>query len=152
MTETITATKSEFESIPTGEYLAELIDYENTDGQFGPQYKLIWEIVKPEKFAGKQRYDWCSKKLTTGGKMQSKLWGRIEALMNRPIQIGENIDLDALISRRAILVIVEEAKGDDVFAKIASVKPYKKQEPFVVGEFSVGEESPTDKDDPFDEE
>lgn len=149
---TITATKSEFEVIPTGEYLAELIDYEDTDGQFGPQYKLTWEIVKPEKFAGKQRFDWCSQKLTSGGKMQSKLWGRVEALINRPIEIGENIDMDSLISRRAILVIIEEVKGDDSYAKISSVKPYKKQEPLPAGETNVGDQKPDPEVDPFDEE
>jgi len=126
---TITAEKQEFESIPTGEYLAAFTDYEEETGQYGEQIKMTWELVKPVKFAGKTRFDWCNKKLSKGSKT-SKLWNRIESLMNRPLTIGEDVTLDALIGRNAVLVVVEEVKDDgNTNSKIASVKPYAKQDP-----------------------
>jgi hypothetical protein len=154
---TLTAEKQEFEAIATGEYLAEFIDYEEETGQYGEQVKMIWEITKPTKYAGKTRFDWCNKKLSKGSK-SSKLWSRIEALMNRPIDMGEHVDIDALLHRSAILVIVEEPKEDGTSnSKIAAVKAYKKQEPFVAGtkaaprsdDFESGE---PEEEDPFSEE
>ena len=155
MNVTLTAEKQEYESIPTGEYLAAFTDYEEETGQYGEQIKLTWEIEKPKAYAAKKRFDWCNKKLSKGSK-SSKLWNRIESLMNRPIEIGEDVNLDALIGRQAILVIVEEAKDDGTTnSKIASIKPYGKQEPLAKGaakeksdDFEVGE----DKADPFEEE
>ncbi len=166
MSVTLTAEKQEFEVIPTGEYLAAFTDYEEETGQYGEQIKITWEIEKPAKYAGKKRLDWCNKKLSKGAKT-SKLWNRVEALMNRPIEIGEDVDLDSLIGRDVVLVIVEETKDDGTpNAKIASVKAYKRQEAFPkpeagkpaakpkakpedADEFEVGE---SDEEDPFENE
>ena len=164
---TLTAEKVAFESIPTGEYLGECIDWSPETGQYGDQIKLIFEIVAPKAYEGKQRFGWCSKKLTTGNRT-SKLWKWTEALYNRALAIGEQVDLDNLLHRRCILVIVEEPRkvsADDdepgTIAKIMALKPYKKQEPMPAAsangksapaaqeadEFEIGS-----KDDPFVDE
>lgn len=140
------AQKQEIESIPTGEYLAEFINYEEVEGQYGEQLKLTFEIVSPKAYAPRTRFVWCSKKLTTGPKT-SKLWTIVESLYNRKLVVGETVNLDALIGRQAVLVIVEEAKDDQTFSKVTAVKPYKKQEP-MPAPTSVDDED----EDPFEEE
>lgn len=131
MSTTLTATKSEFEVYPVGEYLAQVVDFEETEGNFGPQFRFRFEFLKPKAYAGKQISAWCSKKLA-GGSKKSKLWTWVEAAYNRPLTEGEEVDIDLLIGRQVVLVVVTEPKsdGDGEFNKITSVRAYKQQEPF----------------------
>lgn len=162
---TYKAEEMKFETIPAGKYLACLVDNQQETGKFGEQVKLIWEIEKPAKFAGKQKFDWTNTTLSkskTDATKSSKLWKRAEALYNRPIEIGENIDFDLLTGRRVVLVFSEETKqaiseltGEletTKTSKIAAVLPYEKQEPWPVGETNVGDQKPDPEVDPFDEE
>jgi hypothetical protein len=152
----MTATTSNFEVIPTGEYLAQVTDIEDKEGNFGPQYQFSYEIVSPKPFAGKSKWGWYSQKLS-GGTKPSKLWGVVQAIYNRPLVPGEAVDVDDLIGRQCIIVIVAEEndKGEE-FSKITNVKAYKKQEPFPAAglpkpdntEFAAGEPEEID-DDPF---
>jgi hypothetical protein len=152
----MTATKQEFEVLPTGDYLAQITDWEEDKGQYGPQFRFKFEIIKPKAQEGKNLSGWCSKKLSKGGTRPSKLWTWCEAAFNRPISEGENVDIDTLVGRQLVLSVIVEPKsdGDGEYNKIANVKAYKGQEPFPVGgtaptksdEFEVGE---ADDKDPF---
>ena len=142
---TLTATKSEYQALPTGEYLAQVTDIEEEIGTFGPQFKFSFELLAPKAVEGKKKIGWCSQKLTSGTKT-SKLWTWTEALFNRKIVVGEDLDTLNLIGRKCVLVIVNTIVDGDEVDKITGMKPYKKQEPFVVGEFEVGEKV----DDDFD--
>lgn len=154
----LTAKKAEFETIPTGEYLAQVTDIEAEEGNFGPQFKFVFEILKPKAHEGRVKLGWCSQKLTTGSKT-SKMWKWVEAIFNRPIQPNEQIDTDDLIGRKVVLVLVaEQGDNGDEISKITSLKPYKQQEPFPVteaakadarDEFTAGEPV---EDDPFEDE
>lgn len=141
----LTAQKQEIESMPTGEYLGEFINYEEVEGQYGEQLRLTFEIVSPKAYAARTRFVWASKKLSTGAK-PSKLWTIVEALYNRKLIVGETVNLDRLIGRQAVLVIVEEAKDDQTFSKVTAIKPYKKQEPM------PAPDGVSDDEDPFEEE
>ena len=124
----MTAEKQTFEIFPTGEYLAQITDFEEEIGNFGPQFKFKFEFIKPKAHAGKALCAWCSQKLTSGSK-KSKLWGWVEAAWNRPIDIGEEVDLDDLVGRQVVLVVITEAKEDGTeYNKISAIKPYKQQE------------------------
>ena len=173
---TLTAEKSEYEVIPTGEYLAQITDQEDVpEGTYGPQIKLTFEIVarieegttKKTKYAGKTRFGWASKKLTKGEKGCSKLWSWVEAAYNRKIEIDEMVDTDSLQARRVIIVnVVEPAKnGEGEVCKITAVKPYPKQDPYPTpgkaqpkteeqkeadGEFETG--AVEEDDDPFEDQ
>jgi len=150
---TLTATKAEYEVMPTNDYLVQITDIEETAGNYGPQFQFTLEVVKPERYAGKTRKYWCSQKLTAGSK-KSKLWSLVEAAYNRPLEIGEAVDSDNLQGRRMIATIVVET-GDDGSEnnKIAAIKPYKKQEPWPKTEAGkrVATTDESD-DDPFSDE
>ena len=164
----LTAEKQVFEVLPTGEYLVQVTDFEEVTGEFGPQVKLTFEIVKPAKFAGKTKLGWASMKLSTGGKRNSKLWDWTCAIFGRKLKIGEDMELMDLVGRQAVAVIITEKKGEDDMNKISSLKPYAPQPPFPAAgaakppkppadEFNVGELAPatggiTNADDPFADE
>jgi hypothetical protein len=164
---TLTASKQEFEVLPVGEYLAQITDYEETTGNFGPQFKFRFEIVKPKAHAGKALSAWCSQKLTSGSK-KSKLWGWVESAFNRPIEVGEQVDLDDLVGRQVVLVVITDTKDDgSEYNTISSIKAYKSQEPMPKpslggngaaksaksdDDFEVGEPAKSDSEDPFFDE
>jgi hypothetical protein len=146
---TLTASKSEYQALATGEYLAQVTDIEDADGTYGPQFKFTFELLAPKAVEGKHKMGWCSQKLTSGGIKTSKLWTWTEALFNRKIVVGEDLDTLNLIGRKCVLVIVNTIVDGDEMDKITGMKPYKKQEPFVLGEFEVGEKVDDDFD-PFE--
>lgn len=150
MTTILTAEKQVWEVFPTGEYLAQITDFEEESGNFGPQFRIKFELVKPKAHAGKSISGWCSQKLISGNK-KSKLWGWVEAAWNRPVEVGEEVDLDDLVGRQVVLVVITESKEDGTeYNKISAIKPYKQQEPWPKGG-STQTESPdsfeVDEDD-----
>jgi len=135
MEDTLTATKTDYLAVPTGEYLGEFIDQKTVPpGKYDKeQVELTGEIIAPKAYAGKQRKAWPNKTLSTKAKLRR--WA--EAIYRREIADGEVIHLDTLLHRPVIFVIVSEMqKGDDGEEyetwKIKDLKPYKKTEPFPV--------------------
>jgi hypothetical protein len=151
---TLTASKAEFEVMPVGDYLAQITNYEEEVGNFGPQFKFTFEIVSPKEYAGKNKVAWCSQKLTSGSK-KSKLWGWVEAAYNRPITEGEQVDIDTLVGRQVVLTLVVEPRDDgSEINKVQVIKAFKKQEPWPKdADFQSGAAPATaDWDDPFSDQ
>jgi fructose-specific component phosphotransferase system IIB-like protein len=166
---TETAVKQEFQLIPTGDYLCQVTNYEIVDtsyeGKPTKQYQFTLEIVQPKAFAGKTRCYWCNKVLSTGTK-KSKLWRFVETAFNRPIVIGESIDIDDLVGRQMVATITVETtdQKDDSGEliqrnKTAGINPYKKQPPFEAPKTAkaakaetpdAAEPKPSKEDDEFD--
>lgn len=158
---TLTATESTYEVLPSGKYALQITDIEDQVGNFGPQFKIKLEVVAPKKYEGKWLNYWCSQKLTSGGKMPSKLWGFTEAVFGRKLAKGENLDTDDLVGRRVYGMVGID--GD--YNKILSVEPIPadKQPAFPLPgakpakdetEFEVGDPGAafSDDDDPFGNE
>lgn len=155
---TIVAKESTFEVLPTGEYLAQIVDIEDVDGNYGPQFQFQFEIVKPKPFEGKTMRGWCSQSPS----LKSKLMSWTAAAFNRPIETGEAVDTMDLIGRKVVLVIITEPKSDgsgEEINKISNVKPYKSQEPMPKAgrkvdsdEFEVGNPATKPSEDPFENE
>lgn len=156
MARTMTATAQAYEVVPTGEYLAQVTDIEDKEGNYGPQFQFTFEIVSPKAFEGKIKLAWYSQKLSSGTK-PSKLWNVVQSIYNRPLVIDEQVDIDDLIGRQCIIVVVaeENEKGEEN-SKITALKAYKKTEPFPAAgkpkpdntAFTAGEPA-EDIDDPF---
>lgn len=163
---TLTATESTFETLPANKYLLQITDLEESEGMYGPQFRVKLEVVEPKKYAGKWVSYWASKKLTSGGKQNSKLWDLTEAAFNRPLGKGEQLDTDDLIGRQVVGMIDVVNKDGQEFNKVLSLKPYPKQEAFPAAgapkpkkdetEFMAGEPEASgdfsDDDDPFSAE
>lgn len=155
----MTATKAEFETLPTADYLAQITDYEEETGNYGPQFKFTFEIVSPKAYAGKTRLAWCSQKLTSGQK-KSKLWTWVEAAYNRPISEGEAVDIDSLVGRQVVLTLISETRDDgSEVNKVSAVKAYKKQDPFPIPQAATqplagmeAKAAGADEEDPFSDE
>lgn len=159
----VQATESNYVTLPTGEYLVQITDYASETGNFGPQWKWSLEVVAPKSHAGNTKFFWTSEKLT-GGKKPSNLWKLVSAAFGREPGKNEAVDIDDLIGRRCIAVIVAEPRddGDGERNRTSALKPYAKQEPFPLPKpgakktgdetsFEVGEKPEVaDDEDPFE--
>lgn len=152
----LTVAKGEYEVLPTADYLAQVVNEDEETGFYGQQLKLTFEIVAPKKYAGKQRVAWCALKLISGSK-KSKLLSWAEAIYNRPIMDGEEVDTESLIGRQVVITLVSEARDDGTaYNKVTALKPYNKQDPYprpesVAGKSTAaaGQDSGEFDDDPF---
>jgi hypothetical protein len=153
------ATEQKFEVLPKQKYLFQVVNWEDATGKYGPQVKITLEVLKPSAFAGKQRCVWPNKKLTSNPKNKkrsSKLWRWTEAIYNRPLVQGEEVDFDSFIGRK-VVADVDIETGDNGEYNTYEPEPFEKQEPFPVGgtapakseDFEVG---PEEDKDPFGEE
>ncbi|MEN6356407.1 MAG: hypothetical protein ABFD83_04905 [Armatimonadota bacterium] len=156
----ITAKETQFEMIPEAKYLFQIVDIESDTGQYGPQFKIKCEIVKPDEVEdvetkGKSINVLTSQKIS-GGDKPSNLSKVVTAAFGREIDYagGEQIDTDDLIGRRFFGMVGHVSKGEKTYANILSYSPYKKQSVMPVGggEFAVGESKSKDDDDPFEDE
>lgn len=106
--------------IETGKYLVQIVDIEETTGEFGLQLKWSFEIVAGDN-TGKRLSAWSSQAMTTKSKLVK--WASA-ILRTTPDQLDE-LDTDDLIGQRVVAVVVETAgKTGDLFAKIDSLQPY----------------------------
>ncbi len=107
-----------YEVLPTGDYPAEIIQVDLTDGQFGQQLKFSFDLL------GKNQtlWGWASASFTT----KSKLYGWTRAAFGgKSIPANYGLDTDHLIGRRVLLTVVVARKEDGTeFNKIQDVRPY----------------------------
>lgn len=106
-----------FETIPTGDYPAEIEAVELTDGQFGQQLKFTFTLD------GKNQslWGWASASFTTKSKLYA--WTRA-AFGGKPIPPNYNLDTDHLIGKKVLLTVVVARKDDgSEFNKIQDVRP-----------------------------
>ena len=106
-----------FETIPTGDYPAEIEAVELTDGQFGQQLKFTFTLD------GKNQslWGWASASFTTKSKLYT--WTRA-AFGGKPIPPNYNLDTDHLIGKKVLLTVVTARKDDgSEFNKITDVRP-----------------------------
>jgi hypothetical protein len=128
--------------LPTGEYVAEVADIEESVGNFGPQLKWTFRILNSKDHSDCQVLGWTSTSPSTKGKLAN--WA--SACHARRIRGGETIDTHDLIGRRVSLVLTVEENGEGAeFNKIQTLKPYKKSQPAGDGEADDDEDGP----DPF---
>ncbi|MCE5322118.1 hypothetical protein LLG46_02255 [bacterium] len=159
----ITAKEQEFELIPEGRYLFQVIDIDADKGDYGPFFKIKCEILKPEEVEDVEtKGKWISvmaSQVISAGDKPSKLYQLTSAVFGRAIDCagGEKVDTDDLIGRQFSGVVGHTTKGNGenkrTYANILSYSPYKKQGVMPVGggEFEVGKKEKGD-DDPFEDE
>ena len=142
--------------VPTGEYLVQVTDYKEDNGQYGEQFKFTLEIVAPKKYENEKKLYWASPKIT-GGKKPSNLFRLVTGAFGREPVMGKNpetVDIDDLIGRQVICSIVSEDGENGERNKIIGFKAYSKQSVFPMPEPAKMGTSPAepDDDDLFSEE
>jgi len=100
----ITITAQGTEPLPTGEYRVELVAIELDSGQYGEQLRWTFRVL--EKGRNLVAYSSFSPSLA------SKCMRWASALLGRPIQAGEPVDLEALVGKTAVAVVVKKRKDD----------------------------------------
>jgi hypothetical protein len=131
-----TVTSNEFPLVGEGLYLVELQEVkepvEKTDGPFGPSVRtcLVWKIVsvldgetENEQFVGSEVYDFAN--WTLGEK--STLRQRVEAALNRPLEIGETLKTDELLGAKVKMTIGHNTRQKDGVKvhKVVTTAPYR---------------------------
>ena len=94
------------ETLPTGEYAAKITEISEETGQYGPQFKFLFEIAKPEDYKGKTLTGWTSQ----SGSLRSKFVKWASAILKRQIDEGEAIDTDDLLLKPVMLVVAAKVK------------------------------------------
>lgn len=152
---TVTAVKNE--TIPTGDYLFQVVNIEDETGNYGPQFKWTFEVTKPEKYAGKQLVGWCSQSPSIKGKFMK--WSG--SCQGRTIEPGESVDTDDNIGCQVVgTVIIDTGDDGSDFNKITGIRapktPATKKQTGKASEgFDVGEPEKPAEDvdgDPFVDE
>lgn len=122
---TLTFTAPNSTPIPTGEYAVKCIGIEVIDNQFEAgkqQLKWQFEVVAAGEHQGRKLTGFSS----TSTVLTSKAARWVGALLGRPLGDGESIDLNALIGKHCIAVVVCRAKSDGTeFSKLEDLKPLK---------------------------
>lgn len=126
---TITFTSQSSTPLPTGEYAVRCIGIELTESKFEPsKQQLAWkfEIVSAGEHQGRKLTAYTS--LSTS--LMSKAARFASALAGHPLADGESIDLNSLVGRHAVAVVVCRAKPDGTeFSKLEDLKPLKTAQP-----------------------
>jgi hypothetical protein len=120
---------------PAGTYVVSLKAMDDADGNFGPQWKWIFEIEQvihsnddeAEEFVGAELHGYSSTGL--GPRHKARQW--IEALMNQKLDEGDPVHESDLIGRKATATVIEYRREDGTDGtKIATeggIQPYKKR-------------------------
>lgn len=112
-----------YEPAPTGEYGAKVVAIDEEEGNYGPQFRWTFEIVKPAPYAGKQLTGWTS----TSPSMKGKLVRWAGACLGRPITPGECLDTDTLIGAMVTLVVTVKVGNDGgEFNRVEDLRTYKR--------------------------
>ena len=105
--------------MPTGDYLAMLEDYEVLPSKFDPNkesVKLLFGIVAPQDYAGRR----LSMYVTPIVAPKTKFTKIAAALLGNPP--SDDLDLDELLQKRAVLTVTVTDAADGQFNRIAEVR------------------------------
>ena len=107
--------------IPGGEYLATIKDFQEAEGKYGLQFKIIYEVAEGP-YIGRQIIGWCSQVFSS----KSNLYQITRAAFNnRVIPPTWTFDSDYLIGRKVVLSVVRRVSDKDgqEFNKVDAVLP-----------------------------
>jgi hypothetical protein len=123
VTKKLTYEEMDYEPMEIGSYEAVFTHYEEDNMEFGPVFKLYFEITNDEEYEGKELTRLVSQKFNP----KSNLFQSVQGLLGRPVRPGEEIDLDALIGRPCVLNIGHNVKERGTFEQIDGVNPARRK-------------------------
>ena len=120
----ITIEQTHYDPIPTGKYPAKIAEIEESDGQYGPQLKIRFELPPDEKGETKSLTGWTSRKFNS----QSKLYAWTKAAFGgEPIDRSYIFNSDDLLGKKILITVVEKEGDKGVFNKIDGLSPFEEQ-------------------------
>jgi hypothetical protein len=112
----------EYEPIELGDYRAKFTRYEEDEGIHGAMVKWFFDL-QDEDYQGRS----ISGISSTAFNPMSKMWAWVQALLGRPIEDGEEIDLDDLIGREVMIDVDHKQTERGTFEKIAGLRPVRRK-------------------------
>ena len=102
----VTFRPPKYEFLDGGMYRAKLVLVEDEIGQFGPRFRVTFEIVKGK--CRKRRI--CGLLNHSSNRVSGKLWRMVRALCDKKYMVSEGLDLRSLIGNECVINV--ERKGD----------------------------------------
>ena len=108
---------------PVGEFVLRLAELTTVEGKYGEQLRYKFEIAQTGEYAGRVLYAYA----TPSGNPSSKCVRWASALLGRPLEAGEQLNLESLQGRlaRAIVLVKQASDGREVSA-IQELLPLKR--------------------------
>ena len=110
----ITVARTVYEVLPQDIYMAEVLDIEECEGDYGDQLKFTFDLLDLDD---RQQFGWTSKKLSP----KSKLWAWTRALLGSEPE--GDLDCDRLINRKCRLSLSVETKDGVEYNRIKDILP-----------------------------
>jgi len=115
----------EFTEIDDGMYEAELVSVSTTDiPEWGERWRWSFRVVLEEDEIVE-----VSGLTTTKFSTMSKAYKWFSALAGREPEIGEEVDLDELVGKKALIEIKNVQRGEFKISNVTDVKPLPKSLP-----------------------
>jgi hypothetical protein len=142
-------------SPPAGQYVVSLKEIEAIESDFGPQWRWIFQIKsvvyssddEAEEFIGEDLWGFSSQGL--GPSHKARKW--IEALMQRKLEEGEEVEESDIIGQLAVANVVDHERKDGTqstkIAQDGGLSPYKKKGKKKPPPPPVDEDDDEDEDD-----
>lgn len=113
--------QAHYEVLPVGEYVARIGEVEETEGTYGAQFKIRFDLQDAN--LGREIIGWCSQAFSP----KSKLYGWARAAFGgREIPTDYDLDTAHLLGKPVRLVLVQRLGEDgQTFNKIDAVLPYR---------------------------
>jgi hypothetical protein len=136
----------EYEPMEVGDYLAKFTRYEEDEGIHGAMVKWFFTL-EDEDYSGRT----ISGISSTSFNPMSKMWAWVQALLARPIEDGEEIDLDDLIGRQVMIDVDHKQTERGTFERIASLRPVRRKKKRQPEPEPVEEEGDDEEEDDLSE-
>lgn len=111
-----------YEPMEAGDYRAVFTRYEEDEGIHGEMIKWFFDC-EDEDYPGRT----ISGISSTAFNPMSKMYAWVGALMGRPIEDGEEIDLDSLVGREVMIDVDHKQTERGTFERIAGLRPVRKK-------------------------
>jgi hypothetical protein len=132
-----------------GVYRGRLVDVHESEGQYGPFAKFFFELLE-EGHEGQTIRGQAS--IPESFTAATKIWQWAQALLGRPIQPGEEIDLKDLIGNECMLTLGHKETDHGTFATVEAVNPVRRNKPKKQAPPEPSEIEEVDEDDEEDDD
>jgi ribonuclease HI len=111
------------QTLPEDVYVVALLSVEEQEGAYGEQF--VWQLQVAEgEYEGATLKAWTN--ASTAVNSKAVKWA--SAFAGRPFRQGEEIDLQALVGRRARAVVSQKlAQNGNTYARVTDILPSKKE-------------------------
>jgi ribonuclease HI len=111
------------QTLPEDVYAVKLLSIEEQEGAYGKQFTWKLEVADGE-YEGTPLKAWTN--ASTAVNSKAVKWA--SAFAGRPLRAGEEIDLQALVGRRARAVVSQKlAQNGNTYARVTDILPSKKE-------------------------